>query len=119
MVSRDGSRTRNVPLDLTYRNAEGPGVKSSTRASSGTARARDVQTNVDIEIPFNRVKSVTPHTGPLHGPNVIDASDLFVMPGLWDTHFHREREIRFFADRANRASSLRNDLDDGAGGRRL
>ena len=25
------------------------------------------------------------------------------MPGLWDTHFHREREIRFFADRTNRA----------------
>ena len=63
----------------------------------------NVQTNVDIEIQFNRIKSVTPHTKPLHGPNVIDASNLFVMPGLWDTHFHREREIRFFADRTNRA----------------
>ena len=25
------------------------------------------------------------------------------MPGLWDTHVHREHEIRFFADRTDRA----------------
>ena len=41
--------------------------------------------------------------GRLRGDNVIDASNLFVMPGLWDTHFHREREIRFFADRTTAA----------------
>ena len=103
MVSRDGSRTRNVPLDLTYRNAEGPGRQIIHAGKFWDGTSPDIQTNVDIELQHNRIKRVTPHTKPLHGPNVIDASTLFVMPGLWDTHFHREREIRFFADRTNRA----------------
>ena len=103
MVSRDGSRTRNVPLDLTYQNAEGPGRQIIHAGKFWDGTSPTIQTNVDIEIQHNRIKRVTPHTKPLHGPNVIDASTLFVMPGLWDTHFHREREIRFFADRTNRA----------------
>jgi Tol biopolymer transport system component len=103
MVRRNGSDTRDVPLHLTYRNAEGPGrqVIHAGRFWDGTSP--QVRTNVDIEVIGNRIKSVKPHTRPLHGPNVVDASNLFVMPGLWDTHFHREREIRFFADRTNRA----------------
>jgi Tol biopolymer transport system component len=103
MVSRDGRRTRPVPLDLTYRSAEGNGRQVINAGKFWDAKSSQVRTNVDIEVIGNRIKSITPHTGPPGGDGVIDASNLFVMPGLWDTHFHREREIRFFADRTNRA----------------
>ena len=102
-VSRDGSQTRHVPLELTYRNAEGRSRQIIHAGKFWDGTSPKIQTNVDIEIAFNRVRSVRPHTRALRGQHVIDASDLFVMPGLWDTHFHREREIRFFADRTNRA----------------
>jgi Tol biopolymer transport system component len=103
MVSRDGSRRRSVPLDLTYRNAEGDGRQVIHAGKFWDAKSSRVRTNVDIEVIGNRIKSITPHAGPSGGDDVIDASNLFVMPGLWDTHFHREREIRFFGDRTNRA----------------
>jgi Tol biopolymer transport system component len=102
MASREG-RIRDVPLDLTYRNAEGEGRQVIHAGTFWDGVSTQVQTNVDIEVVGNRIKSVRPHKKPLRGPNVVDASRLFVMPGLWDTHFHREREIRFFADRTNRA----------------
>jgi Tol biopolymer transport system component/imidazolonepropionase-like amidohydrolase len=102
-VSRDGSQARDVPLELTYQNAEGKGRQVIHAGKFWDGVSPQAQTNVDIEVIGNRIKSVRPHTKPLRGPNVIDASNLFVMPGLWDTHFHREREIRFFADRTNRA----------------
>jgi Tol biopolymer transport system component len=103
MVSRDGRRTRDVPLDLTYRNAEGPDRQIIHAGKFWDGTSPRIQTNVDIEVVGNRIRSVKPHKKPLRGPGVIDASNLFVMPGLWDTHFHREREIRAFADRTNRA----------------
>ena len=103
MVSRDGSRTRPVPLDLTYRSAEGDGRQVINAGKFWDAKSSQVRTNVDIEVIGGRIKSIKPHVGPPGGHGVIDASNLFVMPGLWDTHFHREREIRFFGDRTNRA----------------
>src|SRR6185295_2695251 len=93
-----------VPLDLSYRNAEGPSSQIIHAGRFWDGTSPTVQRNVDIEIAFNRVKSVQPHRARNNrAENFIDASKLFVMPGLWDTHFHREREIRFFADRTNRA----------------
>jgi Tol biopolymer transport system component/imidazolonepropionase-like amidohydrolase len=103
MVSRDGRRKRSVPLDLTYRNAEGPSRQIIHAGKFWDGASPKVRENVDIEVVGNRIKSVRPHRNHGQGTKVVDASRLFVMPGLWDTHFHREREIRFFADRTNRA----------------
>ena len=103
LASRDGRQNRDVPLDLTYRNAEGQGRQVIHAGKFWDGASPNVLTNVDVEIHGNRVKSVRPHKKAGKGENVIDASNLFVMPGLWDTHFHREREIRMFGDRTNRA----------------
>jgi len=102
MVSRDGRSTRDVPLELTYRNAEGPSRQIIHAGKFWDGASPHVRQNVDVEVVGNRVKSVRPHRKQPHGTKVVDASQLFVMPGLWDTHFHREREIRFFGDRTNR-----------------
>ena len=91
-----------MPLD-TYRNAEGPARQIIHAGTFWDGASPQVQHNVDIEVHGNRIKSVRPHRKPGKGENVVDASKLFVMPGLWDTHFHREREIRMFGDRTNRA----------------
>lgn len=103
MISRNGGSRRNVELNLRYRHAEGPDRQIIHAGTFWDATSPRIRTNVDIEVVENRIKSIKRHTKPLSGPNVIDASNLFVMPGLWDTHFHRERQIRFFADRTNRA----------------
>jgi Tol biopolymer transport system component len=103
MVRRDGSETRAVPLRLTYRPAQSTGrtVIHAGRLWDGTSP--EVEENVDIVVVNDRIKSISPHRRPIRGPHV-DASDLTVIPGLWDAHFHREREIRFFADRTGRAA---------------
>jgi Tol biopolymer transport system component len=101
LVGRDGSQPRGVPLRLEYRPArpEGRTVIHAGRLWDGTSPT--VRENVDIEVVGNRIRSVTPHTGPLRGGSV-DASTLTVIPGLWDTHVHQENEARLFGDRTGR-----------------
>src|SRR5262249_17361114 len=81
MVSRDGATNRRVPLDLTYSTAEGPSRQIIHAGKFWDGTSEKVQENVDIEIAFNRVKSVRPHSARgTRGANVIDATDQFVMP---------------------------------------
>jgi Tol biopolymer transport system component len=101
LVNRDGSGRRDVKLDLDYRPAQNRGrtVIHAGRFWDGTGP--NVQENVDIEVVNNRIKSIRPHTRPLHGP-YIDASNLTVIPGLWDNHVHQQVESRLFGDRTGR-----------------
>ncbi|MGJ9384147.1 DPP IV N-terminal domain-containing protein [Salipaludibacillus sp. CF4.18] len=53
----------------------------------------NIQENVDIIIEGNRIKEIKDHEDTNHeGVEFIDASDLTVMPGLWDAHIHQEME---------------------------
>jgi Amidohydrolase family len=48
-----------------------------------------LQTNVDIVVEGNRIKSVAPHAAAMHtGARVVDAANLTAMPGLIDWHTH-------------------------------
>jgi Tol biopolymer transport system component len=101
LVKRDGSVTREVPLKLEYRPAQ-PAARTAIHAGrlwDGTSPA--VRQNVDIVVENNRIKSITPHSRPIQGP-YVDASNLTVIPGLWDTHVHQENEARLFGDRTGR-----------------
>jgi Tol biopolymer transport system component len=101
LVRRDGSETRDVPPRLDYRPAQ-PADRTVVHAGrlwDGTSPT--VQENVDIVVVNNRIKSITPHTPPLRG-RYVDASNLTVIPGLWDNHVHQENEARFFGDRTGR-----------------
>jgi Tol biopolymer transport system component len=102
LVKRDGSETRDVPLRLDYQPAQPSGrtVIHAGRLWDGTSSA--IQQNVDIVVVNNRIQSIAPHARPIQEP-YVDASTLTVIPGLWDTHWHRF-EARFFGDRAGRAA---------------
>ncbi|SDI29526.1 Imidazolonepropionase [Alteribacillus persepolensis] len=51
----------------------------------------ELQEDVDIIVEGNRIAGIEPHQDNRNG-NVIDASDLTVMPGLWDAHIHKQEQ---------------------------
>ncbi|QKY70263.1 hypothetical protein [Lentibacillus sp. CBA3610] len=50
--------------------------------------------NVDIIVKGNRIEDVRPHDES-HKGEYVDASDLTVIPGLWDAHVHQELSALF------------------------
>jgi Tol biopolymer transport system component/imidazolonepropionase-like amidohydrolase len=61
------------------------------------------RTNVDVTIAGRRIQKVEPHRDELHqGVEVVDASNLTVMPGLWEAHNHGYGGLASFGDRAGR-----------------
>lgn len=100
-VSRDGSETQEIPVRLTY-HVDQPADRTVIHVGKlwdGTSPA--VHENVTIEVVNNRIQSVTPDSQPPSEPHV-DASDLTVIPGLWDNHVHQTTSARFFGDRQGR-----------------
>ncbi|QNA89108.1 hypothetical protein G4G28_12610 [Massilia sp. Dwa41.01b] len=87
-VRADGSGTRDVPVELSWRQAV-PEGRTLIHAGAlwdgvGTALRRDV----DIVVEGNRIVSVAPHADHGSATRVVDAGGLTVMPGLVETHLH-------------------------------
>ena len=101
LVNRDGSGMRELKLKLDYKPAQPKGRQLIHAGRLWDAVSANVQENVDIEVVGNRIKSIRPHTKPLKG-DYIDASNLTVIPGLWDNHVHQENESKIFGDRTGR-----------------
>lgn len=100
MVSRDGSKTRHVPVRLRYQ-VERPVDRTVIHAGRfWDATSPTVREDVDIVVVNDRIRSVGPHR-PGRAPDV-DASDLTVIPGLWDAHAHLEHSARILGDRQGR-----------------
>ena len=100
-VSRDGSETREIPVPLTYQPAKPAGrtVIYAGRLWDGTSS--DIKENVTIEVVNNRIQTITSDSQPPSKPH-IDAANLTVIPGLWDTHVHQTYAARSFGDRQGR-----------------
>lgn len=94
-VRRDGSETQEIPVDLTYRPEQPAGRTVIFAGRMWDATGPDVREDVTIEVVNNRIRSITPDSRPPNGPHV-DASELTVIPGLWDTHVHQTYAARFF-----------------------
>jgi Tol biopolymer transport system component len=63
----------------------------------------NVRDNVDITIVGRRIQKIEAHRDALHsGAEVIDASELTVLPGLWEGHNHGYGGLSSFGDRAGR-----------------
>ena len=97
-IENGGSRT--VPLDLKYTPAV-PTTHVLVHAGklvdmkSAASRA-----NVDIVIDGNRITSVVPHADANHTGQVVDATNLTVMPGLIEFHSHLQPDFGESAGRA-------------------
>ena len=82
---------RSAP-HLDARPRRPPARRPFTPGGSGTAAPTRVQTNVDIVVDGNRIKSVEPHRDALHAGTVVDASNETVIPGLIEIHTHLSKD---------------------------
>jgi Tol biopolymer transport system component/imidazolonepropionase-like amidohydrolase len=93
IVDIETGETRPVPLDLKYT----PAVPT-THVVVHAGRLVDMKTptaraNVDVVIDGNRITSVVAHADANHTGQVVDASDLSVMPGLTEFHSHLQPDF--------------------------
>ena len=91
---------RTVPLDLKYT----PAIPT-TRLLVHAGKLVDMKSaasraNVDIVIEGNKITSVVPHADANHTGQVVDASNLTVMPGLIEFHSHLQPDFGESAGRA-------------------
>lgn len=101
-VRYDGSETEEVPVrQLNFRRDQPKGrtVIHVGRMWDGTDE--EVQEDVTIVVANNRIQKIEPDSEPPKG-DYVDASDLTVIPGLWDTHVHYTYSDRYFGDRIGR-----------------
>lgn len=93
-----------VDVDLSYRPDRPTGSTTIHAGAFWDGTSRELQHDVDIVVAGNRIRSVSLHDDEHREGEVVDASDLTVMPGLWDSHVHQEYASRFFGDRQGRLS---------------
>ncbi|HEV3061473.1 MAG TPA: amidohydrolase family protein [Vicinamibacterales bacterium] len=100
IVDVETGDVRTVPLDLKYT----PAIPTShlvvhagklVDMKSAASRA-----DVDIVITGNKITSVVPHAEANHTGQVVDASNLTVMPGLIEFHSHLQPDFGESAGRA-------------------
>ena len=75
------------------RRRSDPTRRRFTPDVSGTAAATPLQTNVDIVVDGNRIKSVEPHKDGQHVGTVVDAANETVIPGLIEIHTHLSKDF--------------------------
>ncbi|MFK4085891.1 amidohydrolase family protein [Kribbella sp. NPDC020789] len=83
-VGLDGSRTRTIPVELSWRRAT---IRQNVTIHAGAmwdGRSTSLRKDVDVVLDGSRIAAVRPHQGRAD----IDASQLTVMPGLIDAHNH-------------------------------
>ena len=103
LISRDGSQLQDVALQLRWRQDKPIGRTVIHAGRLWDGRGPEVLTNVDILVVGNRIASVEPHGVRTYGrARQIDASNLTVIPGLWESHTHQMLSGKFFGDRLGR-----------------
>ena len=101
IVDVESGETRDVPLDLKY-TVDVPKGRVVVHASRLVdMKSETPRTDVDIVIEGNRIKSVAPHSNGAHNSGqVVDASNLTVMPGLIEWHSHLQPDYGESSGRA-------------------
>lgn len=99
-VETGTTETIDVPLEVEPQIESG--VKTIQAGAIWDGHSRQLRENVDITVRDNRIESITDRGERAPEGEVIDASDLTVMPGLMDAHVHQALESRFFGDRQGR-----------------
>jgi Tol biopolymer transport system component len=108
LIMRDGSGITTVPADLSWRQERHDGRTLIHAGRFWDGRGPQVLTNVDVVVINNRITSIEPHSNGLHkgafehNDRFVDASNLTVMPGLWESHTHQFIEGKFYGDRLGR-----------------
>ena len=94
---------RGIPLVLTWRGEDRGGRTVIHAGRLWDGRGSTERTDVDIVIANGRIETVHPHReGSAAGAKLIDASNLTVIPGLWESHTHEWISGKFYGDRLGR-----------------
>jgi Tol biopolymer transport system component len=101
LVSVDGSRTRTVPVPLTWSNTRPKGRTVVRAARMWDGSARQLRRDVDIVVEGHHIVAVEPR-GKGRGDTIVDAGDSVVIPGMVDMHNHREMQGYEYGDRQGR-----------------
>ncbi|CAN5213582.1 amidohydrolase family protein [soil metagenome] len=103
LTSASGGAPRTVPLPLQWRPDVPTGRLVIHAGRLWDGQSRRLRRDVDVTLRANRIVGVGPHSDDAHdGVRVVDASNLTVMPGLWDAHVHQELYRNFLGARQSR-----------------
>jgi hypothetical protein len=93
IVDIESGETRTVPFNMTWTPAI---PKTRVVVHAGKLldmKSPTMRSNVDVIVTGNKITSVVPHAGANHlKAEVVDASDLTVMPGLTEFHSHLQKD---------------------------
>ncbi len=94
IVDIDTGETKTVPFNLTWTPAI---PKSRVVVHAGKLldmKSPTLRSNVDVIVTGNKITSVVPHANAHHAKaEVVDASNLTVMPGLTEFHSHLQKDF--------------------------
>ncbi|HEV2984526.1 MAG TPA: amidohydrolase family protein, partial [Vicinamibacterales bacterium] len=93
IVDIETGEVRTVPLDLKYTPAVPTGRIVVHAGKLVDMKSPTARTNVDVIIEGNRITSVVPHADANHTGQVVDGSNLSVMPGLTEFHSHLQPDF--------------------------
>jgi Tol biopolymer transport system component len=105
IIGLDGSNLRTVPLEMTWHYEEAPSKTIVYAGRLWDGRGSEVRNNVDIIIANHRIQGIEPHrdrTQSDAGAKFVDASNLTVVPGIWETHEHEFISGKFYGDKLGR-----------------
>lgn len=88
LINRDGGGALEFPVALNWHRQQVKGRRVIHAGKLWDGRSPELRSDVDIIVVGNRIKRITKHKDGLHGPDVIDASHLTVVPGLFEMHTH-------------------------------
>ncbi|HMF97147.1 MAG TPA: amidohydrolase family protein, partial [Vicinamibacterales bacterium] len=88
IVDIETGETHTVPFDLKYTPAIPTGHTVVHAGKLVDMKSDQARSNVDVVIDGNRIVSVVPHADLNHQGQVVDASNLTVIPGLVEFHSH-------------------------------
>lgn len=97
-VRRDGTETQEIPLQLNYHRQHPAGRTVIYVGGMWDGKDSELKEDVTIEIVNNRIRRVEADTES-PGGQYVDASDLTVIPGLWDAHNHQTYSEELFGAR--------------------
>jgi len=91
-VSIDGGEPETLSFSMTWTPKKPEGKKIIKAGALWDGVNEEIQEDMDIIVENNRIVEIRPSQEDSESVDgeVIDASNLTVMPGLWDTHVHQQ-----------------------------
>ncbi|MGE7767442.1 DPP IV N-terminal domain-containing protein [Peribacillus sp. NPDC096540] len=101
LVSINGGQSQTVPFTMKWQPKLPSGKTVIHVGGLWDEVSTELKENVDITLQGNRIVDIQPHKKE-HNGKVIDASELTVIPGLWDAHIHQQAFQSHYGSRQGR-----------------